>query len=187
MRRPRERGKPQKLDFETFAIGAMFDPVLEGASLWLGPVRNFGRGPGGHKAVSMLSPYVRRSLVTEKELAAALEAHGAENAEKYIREVIGAVDSRDGWSGGRKSGPAIAPGCGSLRSGSSRCVCRGRLAGFYSRLLYGTHRPTLGMPGGDREIPPVQLPWLLHCATRIDPYCAKHSLAANKGDLVEEV
>ena len=47
--------------------------------------RNYDHGPGGHKAVSVLSPYVRRRLVTEQELvAAALQAHGAENAEKFI-------------------------------------------------------------------------------------------------------
>ena len=51
--------------------------------------RNYDHGPGGHKAVSVLSPYVRRRLVTEQELvAAALQAHGAENAEKFIQEVI---------------------------------------------------------------------------------------------------
>lgn len=51
--------------------------------------RNFDHGPGRTKAVSMLSPFVRRRLVSEKELvAAALEAHGAENAAKFIEEVI---------------------------------------------------------------------------------------------------
>ena len=51
--------------------------------------RNHDHGPGAHKAVSVLSPYVRRRLVTEQELvAAALQAHGPENAEKFIEEVI---------------------------------------------------------------------------------------------------
>jgi len=51
--------------------------------------RNHDRGPGRHKAVSLLSPYVRRRLITEQELvAAALAAHGAEHAEKFIQEVI---------------------------------------------------------------------------------------------------
>ena len=51
--------------------------------------RNYDHGPGGHKAVSVLSPYVRRRLITEQELvAAALQAHGPENAEKFIEEVI---------------------------------------------------------------------------------------------------
>ncbi|MFN3642918.1 MAG: FAD-binding domain-containing protein [Gemmobacter sp.] len=51
--------------------------------------RNYDHGPGRHKAVSMLSPYIRRRLVTEPEVvAAALAAHGPEAAEKFIDEVI---------------------------------------------------------------------------------------------------
>jgi len=51
--------------------------------------RNFDHGPQQHKAVSTLSPWVRRRLVTEQELVtAALHAHGPENAEKFIEEVI---------------------------------------------------------------------------------------------------
>ena len=51
--------------------------------------RNTDQGPGAHKAVSVLSPYVRRRLVTEQDLVAtALAAHGPEEAEKFIQEVI---------------------------------------------------------------------------------------------------
>ena len=51
--------------------------------------RNYDNGPGGHKAESVLSPHVRRRLVTEQELGtAALWAHGPENAEKFVEEVI---------------------------------------------------------------------------------------------------
>jgi deoxyribodipyrimidine photo-lyase len=51
--------------------------------------RNYDRGPGQHKAVSVLSPYIRRRLVTEAEVvAAALAAHGPEAAEKFVQEVI---------------------------------------------------------------------------------------------------
>ena len=51
--------------------------------------RNYDNGPGAHQAVSVLSPYVRRRLITEPELvAAALHAHGPENAEKFVEEVI---------------------------------------------------------------------------------------------------
>ena len=51
--------------------------------------RNYDNGQGAHKAVSVLSPYIRRRLITEQELvAAALHAHGPENAEKFIEEVI---------------------------------------------------------------------------------------------------
>lgn len=51
--------------------------------------RNYDHGPGGHKAVSMLSPYIRRRLITEAEVVrAALDAHGPEGAGKFIEEVI---------------------------------------------------------------------------------------------------
>ncbi|MFN6977472.1 MAG: FAD-binding domain-containing protein, partial [Gemmobacter sp.] len=51
--------------------------------------RNYDHGPGRHRAVSMLSPFIRRRLVTEPEVVvAALDAHGPEAAEKFIDEVI---------------------------------------------------------------------------------------------------
>lgn len=51
--------------------------------------RNTDFGPGAHKAVSVLSPYVRRRLVLEPEVvAAALDAHGLEQAEKFVQEVV---------------------------------------------------------------------------------------------------
>ena len=51
--------------------------------------RNTDHGPGAHKAVSVLSPYVRRRLVLEADaVAAALAAHGPEDAEKFVQEVI---------------------------------------------------------------------------------------------------
>jgi len=51
--------------------------------------RNHDLGPGRHKAVSGLSPYIRRRLLTEEEVVrAALQAHGPEAAEKFIQEVI---------------------------------------------------------------------------------------------------
>ena len=51
--------------------------------------RNVDHGPGAHKAVSRLSPYLRRRLVTEQEVvAAALAAHGPEMAEKFVEEVF---------------------------------------------------------------------------------------------------
>lgn len=51
--------------------------------------RNFDRGPGARDNVSVLSPYLRRRLVTEEEVvSAALSAHGCQEAEKLIEEVI---------------------------------------------------------------------------------------------------
>ena len=51
--------------------------------------RNFDRGPGAHRDVSQLSPFIRRRLVLERDaVAAALAAHGYEAAEKFVQEVI---------------------------------------------------------------------------------------------------
>jgi len=51
--------------------------------------RNTDHGPGAHKAVSVLSPYIRRRLVLESDaVAAALATHGPEDAEKLVQEVI---------------------------------------------------------------------------------------------------
>jgi hypothetical protein len=51
--------------------------------------RNFDRGPGAHRDVSGLSPWLRRRLVLERDAAAAaLSAHGHEASEKFVQEVI---------------------------------------------------------------------------------------------------
>ena len=51
--------------------------------------RNYDNGPGRHHAVSMLSPYVSRRLITEQELVgAAINAHGPDKAFKFIEEVF---------------------------------------------------------------------------------------------------
>jgi deoxyribodipyrimidine photo-lyase len=51
--------------------------------------RNTDQGPGAQKAVSVLSPYIRRRLVLESDaVAAALATHGPEDAEKFVQEVI---------------------------------------------------------------------------------------------------
>ena len=51
--------------------------------------RNFDRGFGEHHAVSTLSPWLRRRLLTEAEVvAAAVAAHGPEAAAKFIEEVV---------------------------------------------------------------------------------------------------
>ena len=50
---------------------------------------NYDHGPGQHTAVSVLSPYIRRRLVTEQQVVtAALAAHGPDAAKTYIEEVI---------------------------------------------------------------------------------------------------
>ncbi|TVS05610.1 MAG: deoxyribodipyrimidine photolyase [Rhodobacteraceae bacterium] len=51
--------------------------------------RNYDRGPGQHRDVSGLSPWLRRRLVTEEEVVmAAIGAHGLEGAEKFVQEVF---------------------------------------------------------------------------------------------------
>jgi deoxyribodipyrimidine photo-lyase len=51
--------------------------------------RNTDNGQGQHSAVSQLSPYLRRRLVLESDVvAAAIAAHGAEGAEKFVQEVV---------------------------------------------------------------------------------------------------
>ena len=51
--------------------------------------RNYDNGAGNHRAVSMLSPFVSRRLVTEQELVqAAFKAHGPEKAMKFVEEVF---------------------------------------------------------------------------------------------------
>ncbi len=71
--------------------------------------RNFDHGAGAHRDVSTLSPYIRRRLVLERDLvAAALHAHGPDDAEKFVQEVIwrgyfkGWLEQRPAiWSGYR--------------------------------------------------------------------------------------
>lgn len=66
--------------------------------------RNTDFGPGRQEAVSQLSPWVRRRLVTEEELArAALEAHGPRAAEKFVQEVIW----RTYWKGWLEMRPEV--------------------------------------------------------------------------------
>lgn len=51
--------------------------------------RNTDHGPTEHNAVSVLSPYIRRRLLLESDVvSAALAAHGAQDAEKFVQEVI---------------------------------------------------------------------------------------------------
>ena len=51
--------------------------------------RNTDHGPGAHKTVSVLSPYIRRRLVLEADaVSTALTAHGSKDADKFVQEVI---------------------------------------------------------------------------------------------------
>ena len=66
--------------------------------------RNHDPGPAGPRHVSALAPYIRHRLVTEQEVvAAALAAHGAEAAGKFIQEVFW----RSYWKGWLAQRPAV--------------------------------------------------------------------------------
>jgi deoxyribodipyrimidine photo-lyase len=66
--------------------------------------RNFDRGPGRHTNVSMLSPYLRHRLVTERDvIAAVLAKHRFADAEKFVQEVMW----RTYWKGWLEMRPAV--------------------------------------------------------------------------------
>jgi deoxyribodipyrimidine photo-lyase len=66
--------------------------------------RNHDHGPDDRGAVSLLSPYVRRRLVTEAEaVRAALDHHGEASAEKFIQEVFW----RGYWKGWLEMRPGV--------------------------------------------------------------------------------
>ncbi|MBR0655838.1 FAD-binding domain-containing protein [Plastoroseomonas arctica] len=66
--------------------------------------RNHDPGAGADRDVSLLSPWVRHRLVMEHELVlAALDAHGAEGAEKFIHEVFW----RSYWKGWLELRPGV--------------------------------------------------------------------------------
>lgn len=66
--------------------------------------RNEDFGVGARDSVSGLSPWLRHRLVTEDEtVAAAVTAHGAQNAEKFIQEVLW----RTYWKGWLEQRPSV--------------------------------------------------------------------------------
>ena len=68
---------------------AAMQAFVPGMGLRYAQGRNYDKGRGNHTDVSMLSPYLRRRLITEREVvAAAIDAHGRDEASKFIEEVI---------------------------------------------------------------------------------------------------
>jgi deoxyribodipyrimidine photo-lyase len=62
---------------------------LAGAGADYAGSRNTDRGPAGRSSTSALSPYLRRRLVTEAEVAAAaIAAYGDRGADKFVSEVF---------------------------------------------------------------------------------------------------
>jgi FAD binding domain of DNA photolyase len=66
--------------------------------------RNFDEGPGGHRHVSRLSAALRRRLISEDEvIAAVLDQHSASDAEKFISEICW----RTYWKGWLEQRPSV--------------------------------------------------------------------------------
>jgi len=86
---------------EALARLAAFTPRMGAA---YAASRNFDHGPARRGNVSLLSPYLRRRLIAEAEVAqAALAAHGAHGAEKFLQEVVW----RGYWKGWLEHRPAV--------------------------------------------------------------------------------
>ncbi|WP_346346559.1 FAD-binding domain-containing protein [Thetidibacter halocola] len=67
-------------------------------------LRNYDRGPGQHRDVSVLSPYIRHRALTEAEvLEAVLGRHSHSAAEKFIQEVCW----RTYWKGWLEMRPSV--------------------------------------------------------------------------------
>jgi deoxyribodipyrimidine photo-lyase len=66
--------------------------------------RNVDRGPDDRSNVSALSPWIRRRLITEEEvIAAVLKRHSFSAAEKFVQEVVW----RTYWKGWLEMRPSV--------------------------------------------------------------------------------
>lgn len=82
-------------------------------------LRNIDRGPDDRSNVSALSPWIRRRILTEEEvIAAVLRRHGFARAEKFIQEVCW----RTYWKGWLELRPAMLE-----RFNAERIALKGRL------------------------------------------------------------
>jgi deoxyribodipyrimidine photo-lyase len=98
--------------------------------------RNYERGPGRHSSVSMLSPYLRHRLITEREvIAAVLAKHRYADAEKFVQEVMW----RTYWKGWLEMRPAVW----------SRYEAALLPADIDTSLLVAAEAGQTGMPGFD--------------------------------------
>ena len=97
---------PSQLHFIPTRAEAMhrLDLFLPGCGRAYASHRNEDPGPEHRGATSLLSPYVRRRMITEHEIVAAvLEAQGPQRAEKFIQEVCW----RTYWKGWLELRPEI--------------------------------------------------------------------------------
>ncbi len=104
---------------------AAFIPSMGGAYA-LG--RNTDMGPGAVQAVSMLSPYVRRRLLTEAELVKAARAAHGDLSERFVPQVVW----RTYFKGYLEQHPSIwAAYHSGLRHGQNRLATEGGLRRVY--------------------------------------------------------
>jgi deoxyribodipyrimidine photo-lyase len=82
--------------------------------------RNTDRGPDAPgPSTSALSPWLRHGLVLDEEaIRAALDAHGAQGAGKFVERWRGAPTSRAGWRAARRCGTPTGTKCGATATGS---------------------------------------------------------------------
>ncbi len=100
--------------------------------------RNVDRGPEDRANVSALSPWIRRRLITEEEvLAAVLARHGYANAEKFIQEICW----RTYWKGRLELRPSVL-----TRFDDERIALEARLA-EERELARAVERATAGETG----------------------------------------
>jgi len=109
-----------------------FQPEMGGA---YAAKRNYDFGPDRRGHVACLSPHVRHRLVLEAELVrAALDAHGAARAEKFVQEVCW----RTYWKGWLEMRPSVWPAYKRDLERARRDLSRdGELRARYQRAVSG--------------------------------------------------
>ena len=134
---------PSQLDFPaTRAEGlARLDAFLPRAGWRYASNRNADPGPERRGDTSLLSPYLRRRMVTEREVVAAvLEHEGPKRADKFIQEVCW----RTYWKGWLEARPAV---WSSFLSG--RDVARDALSADATETLTQAEAGATGIEGFD--------------------------------------
>ena len=134
---------------------ARLSDFLAGAGADYAGARNTDRGPGGEPTTSALSPYLRRRLLTEAEVAAAADsAFGDGGAEKFVSEVFW----RTYFKGHLETHPAAWTDCLALAAaGRDRLAAEPGLRRTYEAAVEGR----TGIDGFDdwaREL--VEAGWL---------------------------
>ncbi len=132
---------------------ARLDGFLHGAGWRYAANRNADPGPERRGDTSVLSPYLRRRMIDEREImSAVLEAQGARRASKYIEEVCW----RTYWKGWLEARPSVW-----TRFLHERDVALDQMASGAAKVLEQAETGTTGIEGFDdwaREL--VATGWL---------------------------